>query len=141
MFKLTAVSHLSSSANPLLQSQGNNPGYLLITQQDKIVYANSQARHFLGLLLDEELPLRQTFLSLAASMYQCSPDNAWAGWPHPSSANNIRYLNYSPRNGRPSFRLKIEILEQLIIDALPIWIVSMVATESLETAVTQPINN
>jgi len=124
MFKLTAVSHPNKSANSLLQSKMSHAGYLLITQQDEIIYANRQARHYLGLLSDEKLPFRQTFLSLITSMYQCS------------SANGVRYLICSPKDGSPFFQIRVEVLEQLVIDQLPIWIVCMIVIKSKTTAVT-----
>ncbi len=130
MLKTTAVNQPITTNDSLLQSKDSHSGYLLITQQDKIIYANRQARHYLGLLADEKGPIRQTFLSLVQATYRCYPTNAWLSWLKTSSATTARYLVYSPPHSHDVFQLKVEILEQLIIDSLPIWIVSIVSVHS-----------
>ncbi|VAW40071.1 hypothetical protein MNBD_CHLOROFLEXI01-4844 [hydrothermal vent metagenome] len=139
MFKFTAVSTPEKSRNASLLSKINHSGYLLITQQDEIVYANRQARHYLGLLSDEKLPFRQTFLSLVTSIYQYASPNAWVGWPKASSVSSVRTLIYSSPHSSSFYQLRIEVLQRLVIDNHPIWIVSMDAIESQETAVSQSI--
>jgi hypothetical protein len=141
MVKLTAVSHSIKTTDTLLQSKNSKCGYLLITQQDEIVYANHQARQYLGLLCDEELPFGQTFLSLVTSMYQYASFSAWVDWPKSSTANSVSYLIYSSPQSNSFFQIRVEILERLLIDNFPIWVVSMSAIKSQETAVTNLIIN
>ncbi|MEZ4594268.1 MAG: hypothetical protein R3D55_24465 [Chloroflexota bacterium] len=73
-------------------------GRLLINDADEIIYANTQARHFLGLLSEESLPAGQKFLPLLRQTYQFYPTLAWVGWPKRPSASTARYLIYTPPN-------------------------------------------
>jgi DNA-binding response OmpR family regulator len=59
-------------------------GYLMIDDEDKVVYANSQARVYLDVPLEEYLPLAETFLALVKKHYQLDPQEAWAAWPGPA---------------------------------------------------------
>jgi hypothetical protein len=111
-------------------------GHLLINEADEIIYANKQARFFLGLLADESLPIKQTFLSLVQSAYQCIPVFAWLGWPKRPSAAISRYLIFNTANTSPFSLLKVEIVEQIVINSKDIWVVSIDLVESTsETAV------
>jgi hypothetical protein len=111
-------------------------GHLLINAADEIIYANKQARHFLGLFADESLPIEQTFLSLVQSAYQCFPLFAWLDWPKRPSVTTSRYLIF-PSANNPSFSLlKVEIIEQVTVDSKDIWVVAIDLVESTpETAV------
>lgn len=111
-------------------------GHLLINVADEIIYANKQARHFLGLMADETLPTGQKFLSLVQSAYHCYPAVAWFDWPKRPSATTTRYLIFSSA-GRASFSLlKVEIIEYVIVDGSEFWAVAMDLVESSsETAV------
>lgn len=54
-------------------------GYLVIDRQDMLVYANPQARRYLG-IRDGQLPPMLDFCKLAAKHYHCEPQEAWAKW-------------------------------------------------------------
>ena len=139
MFKSAAVfPHAGKTSE---QQSGKKPifGFLLIDQRDRIIYANQQARHFLGLMSDELLPFRQTFMTLVESAYECYPAGAWQGWPKRPSPATTRRLVYKPQDNDLFFQLKVEVLEQIIIDEMPVWVVSMVE-EITETAVSLPPN-
>ncbi|MAU00041.1 MAG: hypothetical protein CL608_23100 [Anaerolineaceae bacterium] len=112
-------------------------GHVLINAADEIIYANKQARHFLGLLAEETIPTGQKFLSLVQSAYQCYPAFAWLDWPK-RSLSAPRYLIFSPTRNASFSLLKVEIVEYLVIDGSEIWAVALDLVESpLETAVTR----
>lgn len=110
-------------------------GHVLINAADEIIYANKQARHFLGLLADETLPTGQKFLALVRSAYQCYPAFAWLDWPQRPSTTT-RYLIFSPTRNASFLLLKVEVVEHLIIDGSEVWVVAIDLVESpSETAV------
>ena len=104
-------------------------GHLLINAADEIIYANKQARHFLGLLAEETLPTGQKFLSLVRSAYQCYPAFAWLDWPQRPSTTS-RYLIFSPNRNASFSLLKVEIVEHLIIDGSEVWAIAINLVES-----------
>lgn len=73
-------------------------GYLLIDGPGHILYANNQARLFLGYVPDEDAEeattIPETFLELAKRHYTLNPQGAWANWPTPLSedAPSPRYM-------------------------------------------------
>lgn len=67
-------------------------GYLLIDHNDHILYANAQARHYLGLPMDENEPISATFLKITGQQYHYDPELAWSNWPAPS------LIKQSPRH-------------------------------------------
>ncbi len=110
-------------------------GHLLINGADEVIYANKQARYFLGLLADEPLPTGHKFLSLVQSTYQCYPSFAWHNWPKRPSAT-IRYLIFSSTHNNSFSLLKVEIVEHFIVDGNEILAVTLDLVESsAETAV------
>ena len=113
-------------------------GRLLIDDADEILYANTQARHFLGLLTDEMLPRGQKFLQLVRAAYQCSPPLAWMDWPRHSGRSPSRYLIYTPPNGQGHLLLKVEIAEHIRLEGKDIWAITIKSVESkFATAVSQ----
>ena len=140
MFKFTAVRRHSPKKDAQEKAQKPKFGFLLINQQDEIIYVNQQARHFLGLLSDEKPPFKQTFMSLVQSAYQCYPAAAWLGWPERPSVATTRHLIYKPQNSNAHLRLKVEILEQITINDKFVWAVAMIAENPNETAVPYSAN-
>jgi CheY-like chemotaxis protein len=93
-------------------------GYLIVSDGGRVLYANPQARLYLGLPstgsgqvpstgsgqvpstgsgqvpADEGKPISETFLELARKQYRCEPQEAWAAWPEQSAvaAQTPRYL-------------------------------------------------
>lgn len=59
-----------------------NEGYVVLGAADEIVYANPQARSFLGLPPDKT-PVIETFMVLAQAHYQRRPEEVWETWPEP----------------------------------------------------------
>lgn len=57
----------------------SDDGYLVISTDDTILYANARSRELLG--IDEHEPIVGSFLELARVNYQFEPESAWSGWP------------------------------------------------------------
>lgn len=131
----SAMPLITKPTNKRLVTKKQRTGHLLINATDEIIYANKQARHFLGLLADEPLPTGHKFLSLVQSAYQCYPALAWLDWPkRPSTA--IRYLIFSSGRSTAYSLLKVEVVEHIIVDGNDIWVVTLDLVESsAETAV------
>ncbi len=66
-------------------------GYLILSEDDTVLYANPQACHYLGLPVSGSEPISKTFLELAHRQYRCEPQEAWASWSE-WSAESILYL-------------------------------------------------
>ncbi|MCA9918386.1 MAG: hypothetical protein KC445_10570 [Anaerolineales bacterium] len=136
MNKATAV----FTQTPHTQKTASLPtGRLLINDADEIVYANTQARHFLGLLSEETLPKGQKFLPLLRETYQIYPTLAWLGWPKRPSPTTTRYLIYTLPNSTAVSLFKVEIIEQIWLEGQHIWVVAIQLIENrVGTAVYQP---
>ena len=66
-------------------------GYLIINQQDQILFANLQAKRYFNLLIDTDDPLEDSFFQEKISqLYRLFPLSAWEDWPHQTDVP--RYL-------------------------------------------------
>ncbi|GJM40396.1 MAG: hypothetical protein DHS20C20_06780 [Ardenticatenaceae bacterium] len=131
MHNATAVSY----AIPVPSTNHIPTGRLLINDADEIIYANTQARHFLGLLAEESLQKEQKLMPLLRQTYQFPPSNDWASWPPQPSSPTSRYLIYTlPNSIHPSL-LKVDIVEQFQLSGKDIWVITIQLVESPETAV------
>ncbi|MBN1886936.1 MAG: response regulator [Thermoflexales bacterium] len=54
-------------------------GYLMIDEQDRVTYANSQAQTYLDLSRESQASAT-SFYELAQKHYHCEPQAAWTGW-------------------------------------------------------------
>lgn len=125
MFRTTAVSHPYGSTNPTALPTGR----LLINDADEILYANRQARHFLGLLSEESLPKGQKFVPLLRQTFQLDSNSAWVGWPQRPLPTMPRYVLYTSSHADPAL-FKVEIIEQIQLDGKNILAVAMQLVES-----------
>jgi len=55
-------------------------GYLWLDGQNKILYANPQARVYLQMPEDENRAETPSFLELAHAQYRCEPEMGWVNW-------------------------------------------------------------
>jgi len=124
-----AMPSITQIADEWLKAKKGGTGHLLINAADEIIYANKQARHFLGLLAEEPLPTNHKFLTLVQSAYQCYPTFAWLDWPNRPSTT-IRYLIYSSGRSTTFSLLRVEIVEHLIVDGNEILAVTLDIVES-----------
>jgi DNA-binding response OmpR family regulator len=81
-------------------------GYLLLNSADQITYANSAARRWLDLPMDEDAPL-DNFLTVARKRFQCQPDGAWTDWP--TVGTGARQLVRAQNKSADSFWLSVDV--------------------------------
>ncbi len=81
-------------------------GYLLLNSADQITYANTAARRWLDLPMDENAPL-DNFLTAAQKCFQCQPEAAWADWP--TVAAGTRQLVRAQNESADSFWLSVDV--------------------------------
>jgi two-component system cell cycle response regulator len=99
-------------------------GYVMIDARDEILYANSQARLYLGLPPSEatrriagQPPQGRErglgFLNVAERQYHCEPREAWSHWPQRTTdpALQPRYLVRPESPTARAFWLQVDILE------------------------------
>jgi len=88
-------------------------GYLQLDVHDRILYANSRARFYLGLEVDPTQPIADAFMAIVMRQYAPQPQSAWADWPAISTANaaSNRYLVRPESNTAHEFWLEIAIYE------------------------------
>jgi len=70
-------------------------GYLILSSTDQILYANAQARLWLGMAANTAGLYPETFLALIKQQYHCEPQELWLTWPELPPAFNpdpSRYL-------------------------------------------------
>jgi two-component system cell cycle response regulator len=103
-------------------------GYLMVSDGDKVRYANPKARLYLGLPstgsrqapssssgqvpADESKSIPETFLELARKQYRCEPQAAWVTWPEqPAMASpSPRYLVRPESPTAQAFWLQVDVL-------------------------------
>lgn len=85
-------------------------GYLLVDEQDQIVYANGRAQLYLGLVETTKPP---TFLERANKQYNAEPKSAWENWPATLNerAGSVRYLIRPETSQSPAFWLEVTALD------------------------------
>lgn len=88
-------------------------GYLIVNDNDEVLYANPKARLYLGLPPHESKPISETFMELAGKQYKCEPGETWATWQEPS-ASDLQSPRYLVRPESPTanvFWLQVDILD------------------------------
>jgi len=95
-------------------------GYLIVDDSGRVLYANAQARLYLGLPAagagetnwDGGEPISETFPTLVRRQYRCEPKAAWAARPGGSTAatRSPRYLVRPETPDTPAFWLQVDIL-------------------------------
>jgi DNA-binding response OmpR family regulator len=87
-------------------------GYLLVDEQDRIVYANPKARLYLGLPIDPGQAIDEPFLALAQRHYDLQPEAAWAAWPADVAEFLLpRYFIRPETHTANTFWLQVNVLE------------------------------
>jgi len=96
-------------------------GYLLLDQQEIILYANPQARSYLGLTRDKELSNQANFLEITEKQFTRYPDYLWDNWREPSK--QTRYLMIPESTKNRAFWLEVDVFPGPEND--PILVVSL----------------
>jgi two-component system, cell cycle response regulator len=86
-------------------------GILMLDTRQRLIYANKQARIFLGLPPDDA-PLSPTpFMETVSQQYYREPRDAWANWPAEAPSGMIRYLLRPESATAPTFWLYVDNLQ------------------------------
>jgi two-component system cell cycle response regulator len=85
-------------------------GYLILGEDDTVLYANPQACHYLGLPVSSSEPISETFLELAHRRYRCEPQEAWASWSERSAGSTLYLVRPESATADPLW-LQIERME------------------------------
>lgn len=86
-------------------------GYLMLNEQEQIVYANPKARQYLSFSVDSISLGRDSFLELAQKQYHLEPQEAWDTWPSETVGEVARYLVRPETHSAKAFWLEIEQLD------------------------------
>jgi len=87
-------------------------GYLVLNDDDEILYANPQACNYLGLPAETSWPGTETFLGLVAkNHYQYQPQEMWSIWPNQPADAAPRYLVQPATVQSDAFWLKVDLME------------------------------
>jgi two-component system cell cycle response regulator len=91
----------------------SSDGYVLLNSHGEILYANAQARLYLGLPQKDVLPPHETFLTLARKQYLSEPPEAWLLWPGRASLSYKapRYLVRPETAAARAFWLQVEMYD------------------------------
>ena len=91
-----------------------NDGYVIVNDQEQVVYANVQARVYLGLGQEINPEAAPFFRELVVKQYRCEPQAAWAQWPKKMFINKLPVPLYLVRPETPVsnvFWLQVEMLD------------------------------
>lgn len=87
-------------------------GYLVVNEQDEILYLNPKARFFLDLPVDNMPPAVRSFLTLIGKHYHLQPPEAWTTWPAATNeAATPRYLVRPESPEANAFWLQVDLFE------------------------------
>lgn len=95
-------------------------GYLQVHADDRILFANPRARFYLGLDIDQNKPIHESFMEIVSRQYTLRPESAWAGWT--SFDMNValdRYLVRPESNAAHEFWLETSVFETSPKEGLP----------------------
>ncbi len=85
-------------------------GYLIIRENDEVLYANPRARLYLNLPPNDRDPIDVPFLELVRRQYHCEPTDAWLNWPQPPVGKTQRYLVRPETPSARAFWLQVDVL-------------------------------
>ncbi|GAB4428319.1 MAG: response regulator [Anaerolineae bacterium] len=89
--------------------ENTDDGYLIVNAGDDVLYANPQARLYLGLPADQNELIALPFLELAAKKYQRRPEAAWQTWPAQLGQAAPRYLMQPETASAHAFWLQVDV--------------------------------
>lgn len=108
-----------------LVAERSENGYLLISNEDKIVFANAKARVLLGQPINADIPLTDSFLTLVQRKYHCESEQAWQDWPSWANENTPRFLVRPETAESAALWLRVETIDYLPSDEQMVWVVAL----------------
>jgi len=85
-------------------------GYLVVSEEDRILYANPRACFYFDLPVEKPEDVLTSFMALARRHYRCEPSLAWDTWPQPPPTGVVRYLVRPETPTARSFWLQVDVL-------------------------------
>lgn len=94
-------------------SEQSRDGYMLIRNEDEVIYANPRARFYFGLDMDAPIPPGCSFMEIARREYRPQPEDVWEAWSSQASnaESRVRYLVRSETRTSHEFWLETAIFE------------------------------
>jgi two-component system, cell cycle response regulator len=86
-------------------------GILMLDARQRIIYANKQARRFIGLPNDDAPLSPTTFMEVVDQQYYREPRDAWSNWPAETPPGMVRYLLRPESTTAPTFWLRADNLQ------------------------------
>jgi two-component system, cell cycle response regulator len=100
-------------------------GYVLLSDNDEILFANSTAARYLDMPAHNGQKGSETFLAQAKKQYHCEPAAAWKAWPRWPAENTNQFLIRPETATSQAMWLRVDILDYLVAGPRPTWIVSL----------------
>jgi signal transduction histidine kinase len=91
-----------------------NDGYVIVDDQEQVLYANIKAQVYLGLGREIDKTAPPVFSDLIAQQYRCEPQAAWEHWPKKMFINKAPvplYLVRPETQVAKAFWLQVEMLD------------------------------
>lgn len=85
-------------------------GYLILNENDQVLYANPRARLYLDLPENGAEPTTTPFVEWVRQNYNCEPREAWQNWPQPPDGQAVRYLVRPESLTARAFWLRVDVL-------------------------------
>lgn len=89
--------------------ENTDDGYLVVNSDDDVLYANPQARQYLGLSPDQDEMVSEPFLVLADKRYQRKPETGWQSWPQLPADSPPCYLMHPESASNRAFWLQVDL--------------------------------
>jgi two-component system cell cycle response regulator len=86
-------------------------GFLILSEETEIVYANTQARLYLDLPADPDEVIGETFIDIVKRHYHCEPQAVWAAWPGQATDQAPLYLVRPESAIADAFWLQVDLME------------------------------
>jgi DNA-binding response OmpR family regulator len=89
--------------------ENTDDGYLIVNQDDEVLYANPQARLYLGLPANQDEFVAEKFVVLARKAYHCQPEAAWNAWPGQMAEPVQRYMMQPETASSHAFWVQVDL--------------------------------
>ncbi|HOT93333.1 MAG TPA: ATP-binding protein [Anaerolineae bacterium] len=89
-------------------------GYIIVDEQEQVLYANAKAQIYLGLGHEIDKTAPPKFMDLVKQRYRCEPQAAWALWPKKMFISKVPvplYLVCPETLQAKAFWLQVEMLD------------------------------
>jgi two-component system cell cycle response regulator len=85
-------------------------GYVIVNENDQVLYANPRARLYLDLPENGGEPINVPFMEWVCQQYNCEPREAWQNWPQQPDGQAVRYLVRPETLTARAFWMRVDVL-------------------------------